>query len=67
MQDPILDTSVLDELRDCLSDDLWSSPLLSGVCVCVCVCVCVWCVCCVVCVCCVCVYVHARACACVVK
>lgn len=29
--DPILDTSVLDELRDCLSDDLWSSPLLSEV------------------------------------
>ena len=24
--DPLLDTSVLDELRDCLSDDLWSSP-----------------------------------------
>lgn len=26
MQDPILDTSVLDDLRDCLSEDLWSSP-----------------------------------------
>lgn len=24
--DPILDTSVLDDLRDCLSEDLWSSP-----------------------------------------
>ncbi|CAI8055950.1 hypothetical protein GBAR_LOCUS30493 [Geodia barretti] len=24
--DPLFDTSVLDDLRDCLSDDLWSSP-----------------------------------------
>ena len=33
LQDPLLDTSVLDELRDCLSDDLWASPdmqLLTG-------------------------------------
>lgn len=33
LQDPLLDTSVLDELKDCLSDDLWSSPdlqLLTG-------------------------------------
>jgi hypothetical protein len=26
--DPILDTSVLDELKDCLSEDLWSSPVM---------------------------------------